>query len=85
MNRIRELRKSKKLTLKKLGNEINLTAGAISKYELNQREPEQETLIKLAEFFKVSIDSWTIDKESIVEFSIVKVSKLSRLISKSVI
>lgn len=54
--RLRELRKEKHLTLKQLGNIIGVTECAISQYELGKREPSKEILVRLADFFGVSVD-----------------------------
>lgn len=60
MNRIRECRQNKKLTLKQLSEELakhdfKISADALGKYERSEREPKLETWIKLADFFNVSI------------------------------
>lgn len=60
MNRIREYRKKKKLTLKQLSeelakNDFKISADALGKYERDDREPKLETWIKLADFFDVSV------------------------------
>lgn len=60
MNRIRECRKKKKLTLKQLSeelakNDFKISADALGKYERDDREPKLETWIKLADFFNVSV------------------------------
>lgn len=60
MNRIRECRQNKKLTLKQLSKELakhdfNISADALGKYERGNREPKLETWMKLAEFFDVPI------------------------------
>jgi len=61
MNRIREERYKKKLTLKETVTElkrrglISITSDTLSKYERGDREPKIETWQKLADFFKVSI------------------------------
>ena len=61
MNRLRELRKSKKLTLKetveklKVQNSLPITADTLAKYERGDREPKIETWQKLANFFNVSV------------------------------
>lgn len=60
MNRIRECRQNKKLTLKQLSEELakhdfNISADALGKYERGNREPKLETWMKLAEFFDVPI------------------------------
>ena len=45
---IREARKSKGLTQEELGNLIGLTGVAIMRYEKDQREPNMETIKKIA-------------------------------------
>ena len=60
MNRIRECRKNKGLTLQQLSEELakdNLTvsADALSKYERGDREPKLETWAELARFFQVPV------------------------------
>ncbi len=54
--RIRELRNEKGLTLKELGNFLNLGESTMSMYENGKRNPDYNTLIKLADFFGVTID-----------------------------
>ena len=55
MNRIKQLRTEKHLTLKELGNEIHIGINSISQYENETRYPKLETWQKLADFFKVSV------------------------------
>lgn len=55
-NRIRELRKENDITAKELGNIIDKSERVILHYETEKRDPPPETLIKLAEYFNVSID-----------------------------
>ena len=64
MNRIRECRKNKKLTLQQLSEELaknnfKISADAIGKYERGNREPKLETWMKLAEFFNVPMSYLT--------------------------
>lgn len=64
MNRIRECRQNKKLTLKQLSEELakhdfNISADALGKYERGNREPKLETWMKLAEFFNVPMSYLT--------------------------
>lgn len=56
MERLRNLRKSKNLTTKELGEIIGCSNPTITNYELGHRSPDVETLCKLADFFEVSID-----------------------------
>lgn len=60
MNRIRECRKMKKLTLKQLSeelakNDFKISPDALGKYERGNREPKLETWQKLADYFDVTV------------------------------
>lgn len=60
MNRIKELRKQKNLTLRQLSNSLkekglSLSTDSLSKYERGARNPKIENWVKLAKFFNVSI------------------------------
>ena len=55
MNRIKQLRKNKHLTLVELGQALNLPKGTLSRYENEVREPKPETWQALADYFNVSI------------------------------
>ncbi|MDR2559467.1 MAG: helix-turn-helix domain-containing protein [Oscillospiraceae bacterium] len=54
--KIKELRKAKNLTQKQLAEKINASESGIQNYELGVRKPYNDTLIKLADYFNVSID-----------------------------
>lgn len=54
--RISEYRKSAKLTQKELGDMLNVSAQAVSKWENGQAEPDMSTAIKMCEIFKISTD-----------------------------
>lgn len=56
MLKLRELRKKCGLTMKELGAEIGVAESTISQYETGKRQPDYETLLKLGEFFGVSVD-----------------------------
>jgi transcriptional regulator with XRE-family HTH domain len=56
-NRLRELREEKGLTQKDLAQALGLSSkSTITNYEQNDRDPDYETLIKIAKYFEVSID-----------------------------
>lgn len=55
MQRLRELRKAKGLSMKELGIRVGCTESAISCYELGKRSPDYETLLKLAEELDSSV------------------------------
>lgn len=54
--RLKELRKEKKLTQEQLADNFFVNKSSISRYEKNTQVPELEILIKIAEFFDVSVD-----------------------------
>lgn len=56
MERLRLLRTEKKLSLRELGEKLNLSFVTIGQYERGERQPDNDTLVKLADFFEVSID-----------------------------
>ena len=56
MNRIRELRKQKNITMKELGKKIGVSESTISLYENGKHAPDNNMLIALADYFDVSID-----------------------------
>lgn len=56
MLKLRELRKRTGITMKDLGEAIGLAESTISHYETGKRQPDYETLLKLGEFFGVSVD-----------------------------
>lgn len=50
------LRKEKEITQQELANALDISRGALSMYELDKREPDNETLLKFAQYFDVSAD-----------------------------
>lgn len=53
MNRIKEVRKKKGLSLQQVADAVGLGNNTISRYETGKREPKLETWNKLAEYFNV--------------------------------
>ena len=56
MERLKALRKSKGLSMKELGRLFGLSESTISLYESGKRQPDNETILKIADFFDVSVD-----------------------------
>lgn len=54
--RLRECRKEKNLTQGQVAIYCDITEKAYQNYELMTREPKLEILVKIAEFFDVSLD-----------------------------
>ena len=55
-SRLKALRLSKNLTQEKFANIFYLNNSSISKYEKDKNLPENQLLIKIADFFDVSVD-----------------------------
>lgn len=54
---IRTLRKQKNLTQEQLAEALSVTVGAVSKWESGATMPEIETLVRIADFFDLSVDA----------------------------
>ncbi|HHY08686.1 MAG TPA: helix-turn-helix transcriptional regulator [Corynebacteriales bacterium] len=54
--RLVELRRAQNLSQYSLAEQLGFTRGQIANYEQGTREPDYATLIKLADFFAVSVD-----------------------------
>lgn len=55
-DRIKDLRLAQNLTQGQLSSDIGININTLASYERNLREPKAETMIQLAEYFKVSTD-----------------------------
>lgn len=55
-NRLRELRKGRRLTQIALQMQTGIEQALLSKFENGERIPPTDTLLKLADFYNVSID-----------------------------
>lgn len=54
--RLASLRKRKGLSQYALAERLNFSRGQLSNYEQGKREPDYNTLQKIADFFEVSVD-----------------------------
>jgi transcriptional regulator with XRE-family HTH domain len=54
--RLRELRRARNISQLKLSMDLQLNQNAISRYETGLREADYATLIKIADYFNVSVD-----------------------------
>lgn len=55
-SRLKELRKKSKLTQKDFGKIFKLSESTIGMYERDERKPDYEILIDIADYFEVSTD-----------------------------
>ena len=60
--RLKTLRKEKKLTQKELAEQIGIKQNSYSDWETGKSEPSFENLIKLADLLEVSLD-WLFGRE----------------------
>lgn len=61
-DRLKTLRKEKKLTQKELAEQIGIKQNSYSDWENGKTEPSFENLIKLADLLEVSLD-WLFGRE----------------------
>lgn len=54
--RLRQLRQEHKISCRQLGRDIGISASALSHYETRINVPSMENLLKIAEYFHVSVD-----------------------------
>lgn len=54
--RLAQLRKEHNMTQQELAEKLGVSRGTIGMYEIGQRDPDTETLAKIAEIFGVSTD-----------------------------
>ena len=54
--RLKKLRKEKGISQLKIAIDLNMNQNTISRYENMEREADYKTLVKLADYFGVSLD-----------------------------
>ena len=55
MNRLRQVRKQKEITLKEVAEDVGIADNTLQQYETEKREPKKETWIKLADYYCVPV------------------------------
>ncbi len=53
---LREIRRKKKLNQQRVAFDLNITREALSHYENGRRDPSLAMLVRMSEYFNVSID-----------------------------
>lgn len=74
---IKKLRKNQNLSRGRLAELLGLSYWALSKYENDEREPDYQTLINLADYFGVPIDFLFERKLPVTSSYIINLSGLS--------
>ncbi|MBR2018950.1 MAG: helix-turn-helix transcriptional regulator [Clostridia bacterium] len=54
--RLKKLRKERNISQLKLAIDLSMNQNTISRYENLEREADYETLVKIADYFQVSLD-----------------------------
>lgn len=54
--RLKQLRKEKGISQLKLALDLNTNQNTISRYETGEREPSIKDLIRIADYFNISVD-----------------------------
>lgn len=65
MNRIKALREAREIKQIDLAEKLNISQGTLSNWERGVHDPDNETLLQLADFFNVSIDYLLLKSSSI--------------------
>ena len=55
MNRLRQVRKQKEITIKEVAEDIGISIANLSRYESENTEPRRETWLKLADYYCVPV------------------------------
>ena len=56
---LRQLRKEKDKTIEEVANDLEISKDRYGKYERGERQPDIDTLIILADYYKVTLDYLT--------------------------
>ena len=57
---LKSLRRERKMTQRKLAAIFHISQTSVSKYETGEAVPDLETVVKMADFFGVSLDDFII-------------------------
>lgn len=79
-DRIRELRAKYNLTQAELANQVGVSKATITAYEGDLRQPSYDVLIKLANVFRVSLDSLVLNRgEYVVDVSMLEPEQIKQV------
>lgn len=54
---LRQLRSNRKLSLDQTAQDLNISKSALAMYERDERIPRDQVKLRIAEYFKVSVES----------------------------
>ena len=81
---MKSLRLDNKKTQKEVANYLGITRPAYVRYETNQREPGLETISKLAEFYKVPVQTFFMISDKIYKYENLFLAELGTLFDRKV-
>ncbi len=55
---LKKLRKQKRITQREVADALHISQTSVSKYERGESEPDIEMLIKMADYFHVTVDEF---------------------------
>lgn len=79
-SKIRELRTKYNLTQAELAKQVGVSKATVTAYEGDLRQPSYDVLTKLANVFKVSIDSFVLNRsESVLDVSDLEPEQINKV------
>lgn len=88
--KLRNLRTSKKLSLKQVSERLGISVSSLSAYELNEKNPSYKNLLKLARLYGVSCDylignteNRTLDVSSLTDREIDSINEIISLFKEN--
>ena len=75
--RLKELRLAQQKTQEEIAQKTNLTQFTYSNYEKEKTQPDLKTLIKLADYFRVSVD-YLIEHEQVNKLDMTSLSDIKK-------
>ncbi len=58
LTKLKKLRKEKKLTQREVADALHISQTSVSKYERGESEPDIEMLIRMSDYFGVTVDEF---------------------------
>lgn len=73
--RLRSLREDRDISTTELANVLHIQTRTLNYYETDKREPDYNTLVKIADYFDVSLDYLLCRTNSIISFKLMQNKK----------
>lgn len=80
--KLKQLRQSRQLSQKELGNILNISNATLSLYETNERKPDIDTTKKIADYFNVTSD-YLLDRTDDPKGTVTQSEKTEKDIAKT--